>query len=424
MTLALILISSIIVWLNRGQYDPSVPVLVAFFLAWAYSTFTNRSWLSQANRYLFLLPWIFALLFIFRNDLLYVDSTKKEALALLRFFPLLSVAIYTLDQKVYRAHPRAVRSLPMFFIILILIPFISPDPHIDVFQSNKLAVDFFLKGINPYSAIYPDIYHNQYDYHPGFLYWPGALLFQTFSQVVFHDIRIILIMSWIGAAFFLKSRKHYMIAWLTLPFLAFAFEQAWLDPLIAFGGALALYGLRTKKHLWWVVGVVIAATVKQYGFMIGLFSVLYFVLRNGIPKVRLSLLAMTTAFLVIMTPFILWDPNAFLNMTVFSHASAQIRPDALNFTAFWLKMTGQELAPVLQLGFILLGLFIGVFHVIQNHLRRGLRCVPEAWAIFFGFSVFFGKFAFCNYFLLLIAFWILAESEGEDYLLAKLDLVK
>jgi hypothetical protein len=144
MTLALILITSIIVWLNRGLYDPSVPVLVAFFLAWSYASFTNRKWLNESKRYLFLLPWIWAILFIFRNDLLYVDDLKKEAVSLLRFFPLLSVAIYTLDQYVYKASPRAIRSLPMFFIILILVPFLSSEPHIDVFQSNRLGVQYLL----------------------------------------------------------------------------------------------------------------------------------------------------------------------------------------------------------------------------------------------------------------------------------------
>jgi hypothetical protein len=243
---------------------------------------------------------------------------------------------------------------------------------------------------------------------------------QTLSQLVFHDIRLILVLAWIGSAFFLKTRKHYLLAWLTVPFLVFAIEQAWLDPLIALGGALTLYGIRTKKDVWWVIGVVLAATVKQYGFMIGLFSVFYAFLLNGFPRVRGPLLGMIFGFLLIMAPFIFWDPKAFLDMTVLSHVSAQVRPDALNFTAFWLKMTGNELAAPLQLGFILLGLLIAVLHLIQNHLRRGLRSVPEAWAIFFGFSVFFGKFAFANYFLLLIAFWLLAESEGEGYILSEL----
>jgi hypothetical protein len=420
MTLALILISSVIVWLNRGLYDPSVPILVAFFLAWSYAVFNNRKWLSESKRYLFLLPWIWAALFVFRTDLLYVADAKKEALTLLRFFPLLSVAIYTLDQKVYGAHPRAIRSLPLFFIILLLVPFLSPEPKIDVFLSNRLGAHFLLQGANPYNQIYPDVYQGQYDYHPGFLYWPGALLLQTISEFVFRDIRIILILAWIAGAFLLKTRKNYLVAWFTLPFLSFAFEQGWLDPLISLGGVLALYGLRTKKNIWWVVGVVLAATVKQYGFMVGLFSVLYFVLLNGIPKVRGSLLAMITGFLIIVAPFVYWDPHAFLDMTVLSHISAKVRPDALNFTAFWFRMTGDELASPVQLAFILLGLLIAVLHVVQNHLRRGLRCVPEAWAIFFGFSVFFGKFAFCNYYLLLISFWLMAESEGDDYLLQKL----
>ena len=414
MTLLIVLLNSIVVWLNRGLYDPSVPVLTALFLTWAYLVFTNRDPFKPALQFLFLLPWVWAILFIFKNDLLYVSDAKKEALSLLRFFPLMSLIIYTVDQKVYGSHPRSIRSLPFFFILLVLVPFLSPEPHIDVFQSNRMAVDFFLHGINPYSATYPDIYQNQYDYHPGFLYWPGALILQTLSQLLFHDIRFVIIVSWISAAFFLKTRKNFFLAWLTIPFLPFAFEQAWLDPLLALGAALTLYGLRTKKMTIWILGAVLAATVKQYGFMIGLFSILYFTQTEGFPKSRKPFLLMAGWFTLILGPFIFWDPKAFFTRSFLTHTGAGIRPDSLNFTAFWLRMTGQALDSKLQLGFILLGFSISVFHLIQNHKKRGLRSVPEAWAIFFGFSIFFGKFAFCNYYLLLISFWLLAESEGDE----------
>ena len=100
MTLILILFTSVVVWLNRGQYDPSVPVLVAFFLSWAYASFTNREWFKEANRYLFLLPWIFAILFIFRDDLLYVTDAKREAVFFAAVFP---------DFKCRDLHARSVR---------------------------------------------------------------------------------------------------------------------------------------------------------------------------------------------------------------------------------------------------------------------------------------------------------------------------
>ena len=121
---------------------------------------------------------------------------------------------------------------------------------------------------------------------------------------------------------------------------------------------------------------------------------------------------MTLGFLLIMTPLIWWSPHDFLQMTLLTHASAKIRPDALNFTAFWFKTTGQELSPAVQGLAVFLGLMIALFHVLKNRTRRGISVIPEAWAIFFGFSIFFGKFAFCNYYWLLLSFCWMAVSES------------
>ena len=45
--------------------------------------------------------------------------------------------------------------------------------------------------------------------------------------------------------------------------------------------------------------------------------------------------------------------------------------------------------------------------------------IAESWAIAFGFAMLFGKFAFCNYYWLLISFWILSLAfenvEGPDF---------
>ena len=405
----LILTCAVIVWLNRGRYDPSIPFLTLLYLKWVHAAVRNKSVLTELSaRLLKLLPWVFSLLFLIRNELLYVDPRFAPIGTCIRTLPILGMAVYTWGGRARNF------SFALFLVPLVIALVISSSPHIDVFQSNKLAVDFFLNGLNPYSASYPEIYKSEFDYRPGFLYWPGALYLQTLSQLIFRDIRVILLLAWAGGGFFIRGRGLLLVSWLTLPFLAFGLEQAWLDPLIAFGGALTLYAIRTKKLGLWVVGVVLAASVKQYGFMIGLFSILYYALEFGIPAMRKSFWMMAGLFLLLMAPMVLWNPHDFFQMTILTHTSAKIRPDALNFTAFLLKVSGCELPGLVQFAFALCGLVLAVYHVIYNRAKRQLRVVPEAWAIFFGFSVFFGKFAFCNYFWLLISFWILAESEGDD----------
>ncbi len=407
MNVILLFFTAIVVWLNRGLYDPSVPVLTALFLFWVGSVLTGKGEFKKLQSYLKWIPWIWAILFAIRTDILYVSPELVSARRVIGFFPFFGLALYHSDLK------SKWMSYLFFVLPFIATLYLSPSPHIDVFQSNKLAVDYFLHGVNPYAAVYPDIYRNEFDYHPGFLYWPGALLFQTISEFLFHDVRAILIIAWVGGAYLLRKSKEFTALWLCLPFLAFAFEQAWLDPLIALGGVLTLVGLKEKKHFLWIAGVVIAATVKQYGFMIGLFSVLYFVLENGIPKARKPIYLMIAFFGLVMIPFIAWGPHEFLQMTVLTHASAKIRPDALNFTAFWLKMTGQELSGMAQLIAILAGLGLALLHVVKNRISRGLKVIPESWAIFFGFSIYFGKFAFCNYHLLFLSFLLLAISVSD-----------
>jgi len=306
MTLLIVLLTSVIVWLNRGLYDPSVPVLVGFFIYWSAQTVLDQDHFKEVKSYGFLIPWIFAILFFFRNDLLYVEAAKKPLLYGLRFCPFL---ILVADAVLKRMHPLRFRwvGLGLLCGMLLLVPFLSPEPFIDVFLSDRLAAHYLLLGSNPYSQIYPDIYKNHYDYHPGFLYWPGALYLQTASELILRDVRFALILSWIGCVFLLRNRGIYALMWLTLPFLQFALEQAWVDPMIAVGGALALYGLRKDQTIFWILGVVCAATVKQYGFIIGFFSVLYYIRMKGYHATLKPVLGMMLGFVLVLLPFVLWN---------------------------------------------------------------------------------------------------------------------
>jgi uncharacterized membrane protein len=409
MTVLTLFVFSVVVWLNRGHYDPTAPLLTLIFLIWNASVFFNWTEPGLFQKSLRWIPWIWGGLFFLKNDLLYVSKELKLEIFWIRSLPLVGVLFCSVFKRSGKWLGPALISLSFALTL-----YYSPSPHIDVFHSNRLAVQFFLKGLNPYSEIYPDIYEHSYDYHPGFLYWPGALLLQTLSQVLFHDIRAVLILAWVFASFFLPNRKHSILLWITIPFLAFAFEQAWLDPLIIFGAAIALYAIEKEKLFLWALAVVISASVKQYGFMIGLFSMLYLMLEKGASRLIRPVIGVFFGFALVMLPFLLWSPQDFLNQTVFNHVGAQVRPDALNFTAFWLRLTGDTLSPITQLIAVIFGCMVATVHVLKNRSRRGVRVIPEAWAIFFGFSVLFGKFAFCNYYCLMLGFWLLAEIWGAD----------
>ena len=299
-------------------------------------------------------------------------------------------------------------------VAFLFVIYLSPNPRIDVFSSNTEAVKFFLQGLNPYSQQYGDIYRGEFEYQPGFLYWPGALYLQTFSYLVFHDIRAINILAWCGSLFFIAPRVR--IYWMCIPFLAFGFQQSWLDPMLSFFAALSLWAIQKKR--WWVLAAsaALAASIKQYGFLIGFFSLIWMIKNQGL-KLSLKLTALSASvFLALLLPFLVWGAADFFTMTLASHGQALTRPDSLNFSAFWQQVSGTPFPGFAQAIMTLMGFTLAGVHVFKSK-QQDTVIIAEAWAVAFGFSMLFGKFAFCNYHWLLISFWMLSlnpKTEGAE----------
>jgi len=400
---------SIVVWLSRGQYDPTAPVLAALFVAWTISPGRSLGWLKP-------LPWIFALLFAIKPDLIYIDPARSGMLTVIRFLPLVAVTLAMLPWKNVFCRRWLTSKTFLMFVFLVFyagVLILSPHPKIDVFTSNDAAVDFFRHGLNPYSQTYADIYQGHYDYHPGFLYWPTALYLQTLSKILFHDVRAILVLCWWLAALWVPRRSFLL--WLTLPFLAFGFEQAWLDPALSLCAAVSLWALKhPQNRRRWIplaLAIAAAASIKQYGFVIGFFSVIWLWLESSKTETIKTVGLSALVFGVALAPFLAWAPSDFLSMTITAHTGALSRPDALNFTAFWMRTTGTDFPPLAQLVMTALGFMAGVVHVVRNRSKRGARVIAEACAMAFGFSFLFGKFGFCNYHWLLISFWLLSLAD-------------
>jgi hypothetical protein len=406
MTCFMILLFGSEVWDSRGFYNGSAPWLVISFIAWVNMRIflptrssSNQSLLGEIYFYKFF-PWVSALMIAVKPGLMYVGDSLRSMYFVFRFAP---IALNVTSRKI----------LPFIVLLFFLaILHLSPNPFIDVFRSNSLAVDFFRQGLNPYAQAYPDIYGRQFDYHPGFLYWPAALYLQAASKVIFGDIRAILVIAWWGAVFFFPNSNEHSHAlrkiWWFIPFTPFAIEQAWLDPLISLAGAATLWSI--KKKQWWLMAVAIAmaASVKQYGFVVGLFSITMLALDRNWKVFAMVSLTSFVLLLLVVGPFVIWDAHGFFAMTITAHTSAAARPETLNFTALWMRYTGNTLPAFAQLGFTLYGFGLGFLHLIKNRARGRLTVIAECWAIAFGFSMLFGKFAFCNYYWLLISFWILS----------------
>ncbi|NDG84845.1 MAG: hypothetical protein EBX52_07390 [Proteobacteria bacterium] len=325
-------------------------------------------------------------------------------------FTLLPLWLKSLD---LRKKTRILAAAALIYFLLII--YSDPNQGIDVYFSNNLGIDYLKQGLNPYSQSYPDSMASSYGYRPGFLYWPGTLYLEALSRFLFGDLRVILALLWWIAPFLFPESENegeglsLKAAWWFLPFLNFCIRSAWVDPILAFCAALVVYSLRNRRLLLAAFAIALAASVKQYGGLLGVFAIPY-VFLIGERKVETVKLIVRSGliFAMLLLPFLVWDFHSFVDMTLLSHLEAKTRLDALNFTAWWITLTGIDFPARAQGIMTLSGFALALWHLVRNAKSTGLRVLPEAWAIAFGFSVVFGKFGFANYYWLWISFLLLA----------------
>jgi hypothetical protein len=289
----------------------------------------------------------------------------------------------------------------------VLVPLISPHPHIDVFTSNSLAATYFLRGLNPYAQSYPDIYGGAFDYRPGLVYWPALLIWITPFHFLFGDLRYGFIFAeWVAvAAMLVLARRRQLqestawllaLLWLAFPPSLFVLEQAWIDPLLVALVALLALVLERRGSLLPGLLVGITLAVKQYALLIPCFLLPSLGRQYG----RKSALALggvaLLTFLAILSFFLWNDAGAFYRSTVQVLAKQAMRPDSFSLYALLDRNGVPGLGALMTtLTLIWLGTLIA-------------RCVVQKGDLLFTWSAglalaysgvfLFGKQAFANYY--------------------------
>ena len=392
-----------------------IPVLTLWLGVWSFNRIFSRLPSSPKAFQFFerYLPWTGILLMAIKPGGPALIPSLLGGTAFFRFFYPLTLCPLWIKTLSFKKKTTLLAAGALIYFIVSLV--LDPSPGIDVFVANNMGLDYLARGLNPYAQFYPEALSGGRGYRPGFLYWPGTLYLEGLSRWIFGDLRVILALLWWSAPFFFRKSENpkrdltLKVAWWFLPFLNFCLECAWIDPILAFCAAVLIYGI-TKRRIWVMAfAIALAASVKQYGGLLGAFAIPYLFFageKKGI-LLRLTLLA-GFFFGLLMLPFLAWDLRAFVDMTLKSHLEATTRLDALNFTAWWITVTGGSFSNRAQGIMTLLGFVLGLFHLGRNSKRNGLKTLPEAWAMTFGFSVMFGKFGFANYYWLWISFLILA----------------
>lgn len=416
-------LGGLLLWWSRGTLESILPVpLMALCfgaLAWVFARGVPASPPPPGHR-----PWLgslvcFLVLGALSPRLLYArDLTSHVVVNACSLLGLVLWALESLKERQTTPTPRLmVAWLVLWVLERVVVLWASPMPFIDVFTSNTVAALHLLKGVDPYGAVYPDIYQGTQDYAPGLAYWPAVLLWQTASYAVAQDIRAVFLVADVctGAALYALLRNHGasrstgllgVVLWWSFPVHNFAYEQSWVDPLLLAPCAAALVAVDRQRWGWAGLALGLACATKQYAAVFAVVAGLFVWQHHGWRALARMTWPALLVCALIMGPFVLWDPQAFFTMSIQVPLTQGFRDESFSVLA-WLKRYAEippapwmySAVPLAALGFVL--------WVWRRDRAVRLSHLVGGYALVFGATVFFGKQAFCNYHQFLLFFVLL-----------------
>jgi hypothetical protein len=435
--LLLVIVLGVILALTHGNYQPDCMIVLStcFFggiliitkYLRGFSLPTTRDWREG----IILLGLIlFSLLLSFDNELLYSEPSvfshfiRRISLASSAFVIMGAGITWFGNQNIQKwsNFSFALAFLCLLFAKLV-VPLASPKPFIDVFWINSWAASDFIKGLNPYSQTYADIYHGAYGYQPGFTYWPFFLFNITVFKILGIDIRYLNLLAEIIIAiiivFFLRGTKQkyicwpIVLVWFSLPTSLFVLEQAWVDNVLLAWMGISFIFYYHKKNILCGMAIAFAASTKQYGFIPGLILASAILSRDGLKSGLYFMLTSTLTWVAIVCPFIFWDPLNFYKNTIDILIRIPMRNDSLSLPAFIANQWSYIIPGWILVISYLLILLIAALIAAKNAKNSG--------AVFAGIGLcylwifIFGKQASCNYYTLALGIILIAISADLKY---------
>lgn len=298
----------------------------------------------------------------------------------------------------------------------VLVPLVSQQPWIDVWVHTQEAVDHLLHGANPYVQTYHDIYEGQYDYPPGFHYWPSILLWATPFKWAFGDFRygyllcdVITAASWISILrkrnCSLRTAVLFVLLWWAFPVTFYVPEMAWTEPWIIMMLSLVALSLFKEKWVWAAIFLGILCAGKQYVIFIAILTLVWVWRVQGLKSAFQVGSITTLTFAIIMFPFALMDWEVFYRQTITTYLEVGLRTDAFSWAAFLKR----------RLGVLLPGSVTALLYVlftaaltrwlwkVREKISRARLMAALLWSIVvvYGLTFLISKMAFCNYYYFL-----------------------
>tara|TARA_R110002072_G_scaffold1989_2_gene16384 strand:+ start:98785 stop:100065 length:1281 start_codon:yes stop_codon:yes gene_type:complete len=299
----------------------------------------------------------------------------------------------------------------LFFLMQLTTLFTSPSPVTDVFSVAQDGADFLLKGINPYTQDYRDVFNGRYGYVAGYVYWPGILLSLSPFRWLFGDVRYFYIFSNLFTIFLLLKLSHQLnlpkkfarsltLIWTVFPVTFFVLEQTWTESLIIFQISLLIYSLVNKRLFFAALSLGYICATKQYNCFLALLVLSYIYKTYELKDfLKFTLVSFLTTLIFFM-PFLIWDYQGFIKTTFLDILKYEPRGDSLSWYSWAYHYYNIKLPSLITLIAYFIPTFYGIYRVIKSktHYLREL-----SFSLIFSYSFVFllGKQAFCNYYYLL-----------------------
>jgi hypothetical protein len=292
----------------------------------------------------------------------------------------------------------------------------SPEPVIDVVTVHDEAFAALARGESPYSMSFPDLYEGRQSFYPpgmveggrvlyGFPYpplslamaWPGHWL----GDFRYGELAALIV----GAAALVAAGHGSAVAVLAAGVLLFtprgffALEQSWTEPFAIAWLGLSVWAASARRPLLAAVALGLAMATKQY---LVLAAPMLWHLGSEPGDRRRVLIAAAVAAAVATLPA-LADPQGFLHSAVMVQVREVLRMDALSLAVPLAQAGGAPLPGVAYAALVVTAAFLALWRAPSTPSGA---TVALAVTVFTAFA--FGKKAFCNYYVLVIATLVLA----------------
>jgi hypothetical protein len=410
---------------NFGQYHPAAMTrlglaLLACLAAVALPNFgglTLAGWRPDQLVLTVALAVQFALLWL-NNPTATFKPTASDDLAPFKAGVALAAALLAVGVSGTRPARAAVPLLLVTYLALgVWVIRSTPAPGVDVYVFQRDACDALLRGVNPYTITFPDVYNakNSAAFYGAGLSQNGRLLFgypypplSLFLAIpghLFGDFRYaqLAAMTLAGALIAYArpggacARSVAAAAMLLFtPRGFFILEAGWTEPFaIGLLAATVFFACRRSTAACGFAGAIsfgLLLVSKQY---VVLALPLLFLIR---PTKARTLLATLLAGAIATLPLVLWSTNAFIHSVVMLQFHQPARPDALSFAVPFAIARGVSVPAWTSFAFAGCATILALW-----------RCPRTPAGFAAGFAlVFFAFFAtsrqaFCNYYALVLA---------------------